>query len=96
MRAIYKPFTEAFIERARAVKVGNGLEEGVEMGPVANHRRVEAMEMLVADAVSKGAKLLLGGERPRNSGYFYPADGPRRSCPAMPGSCARSRSARSR
>ncbi|MDH4985340.1 NAD-dependent succinate-semialdehyde dehydrogenase [Aminobacter anthyllidis] len=69
---VYKSFTEAFIERARAVKVGNGLEEGIEMGPVANHRRVEAMEMLVADAVSKGAKLLLGGERPRNSGYFYP------------------------
>lgn len=69
---VYKSFTEAFIERARAVRVGNGLEEGVEMGPVANHRRVEAMEVLVADAVSKGAKLLLGGERPRNSGYFYP------------------------
>ena len=70
--SVYKSFTEAFIERARAVKVGNGLDDGTEMGPVANHRRVEAMEMLVADAVSKGARLLLGGERPRNSGYFYP------------------------
>ncbi len=68
----YKPFTDAFVERARAVKTGNGLEEGIEMGPVANHRRVEAMEALVADAVSKGAKLLAGGERPGNRGYFYP------------------------
>lgn len=69
---VYKAFTEAFLERARAVKMGNGLEDGVEMGPVANHRRVEAMEALVADAVGKGAKLLLGGDRPKNSGYFYP------------------------
>jgi succinate-semialdehyde dehydrogenase/glutarate-semialdehyde dehydrogenase len=69
---VYKQFTDAFVERARAVKVGNGLDAGTDMGPVANHRRVEAMESLVADAVSKGAKLLLGGERPRNSGYFYP------------------------
>ncbi|MGO4833326.1 aldehyde dehydrogenase family protein, partial [Rhizobiaceae sp. 2RAB30] len=68
----YKPFTDAFVERARAVKTGNGLEEGIEMGPVANHRRVEAMEALVADAVSKGARLLAGGERPGNRGYFYP------------------------
>ncbi|PLP55935.1 NAD-dependent succinate-semialdehyde dehydrogenase [Mesorhizobium loti] len=69
---LYKPFTDAFVERARAVKTGNGLEEGTEMGPVANHRRVEALEALVADAVSKGAKLLTGGERPANRGYFYP------------------------
>lgn len=69
---IYKPFTEAFLERARVVKTGNGLEDGTEMGPVANHRRIEALEALVADAVSKGAKLLTGGERSGNRGYFYP------------------------
>lgn len=68
---IYKPFTTAFVERARMVKTGNGLDEGTEMGPVANHRRIEAMEALVADAVSKGAKLLTGGERSGNRGYFY-------------------------
>ena len=69
---LYKPFTDAFVERARLVKTGNGLEEGTEMGPVANHRRIEALEALVADAVSKGAKLLTGGERSGNRGYFYP------------------------
>lgn len=69
---IFKPFTEAFVARAKAVRVGNGLEDGVEMGPMANHRRVEAMEMLVADAVQAGAKLMTGGERPGNSGYFFP------------------------
>ncbi|MFD9902055.1 NAD-dependent succinate-semialdehyde dehydrogenase [Mesorhizobium sp. UC22_110] len=69
---LYRPFTDAFVERARQVKTGNGLDEGTEMGPVANHRRVEALEALVADAVSKGAKLLTGGERPANRGYFYP------------------------
>lgn len=69
---LYKPFTDAFLERARLVKTGNGLDEGTEMGPVANHRRIEALEALVADAVSKGAKLLIGGERSGNRGYFYP------------------------
>ena len=69
---LYKPFTDAFVERARLVKTGNGLEEGTEMGPVANHRRVEALEALVADAVSKGVKLRTGGVRPGNRGYFYP------------------------
>ncbi|CAM5355514.1 NAD-dependent succinate-semialdehyde dehydrogenase [Mycolicibacterium aubagnense] len=69
---LYRPFTDAFLERARLVKTGNGLDEGTEMGPVANHRRIEALEALVADAVSKGAKLLIGGERPANRGYFYP------------------------
>lgn len=69
---IYKPFTDAFLERARVVKTGNGLDEGTEMGPVANHRRIEALEALVADAVSKGARLLIGGARSGNRGYFYP------------------------
>jgi succinate-semialdehyde dehydrogenase/glutarate-semialdehyde dehydrogenase len=54
------------------VKMGNGLAPETEMGPTANHRRVEAMEMLVADALAKGAKLLCGGERPKGPGYFYP------------------------
>jgi succinate-semialdehyde dehydrogenase/glutarate-semialdehyde dehydrogenase len=42
------------------------------MGPVANRRRLEAMEMFVADATSKGARLLTGGNRIGNRGYHYP------------------------
>jgi succinate-semialdehyde dehydrogenase/glutarate-semialdehyde dehydrogenase len=42
------------------------------MGPVANHRRIEAMEALVADARDRGARVLVGGERLKRPGYFFP------------------------
>jgi succinate-semialdehyde dehydrogenase/glutarate-semialdehyde dehydrogenase len=42
------------------------------MGPLANHRRIEALETLVADARAKGARVLAGGERLGNRGYFFP------------------------
>ncbi len=69
---IYKKFTEAFTEKAEAVKVGDGLDPRTQMGPLANNRRIEAMEMFVADAKAKGARLLTGGERIGNRGYYYP------------------------
>lgn len=54
------------------MKIGDGLDAATEMGPLANHRRIEAMEGLVADAVAAGARLLTGGERIGNRGYFFP------------------------
>jgi succinate-semialdehyde dehydrogenase / glutarate-semialdehyde dehydrogenase len=69
---IYKKFTDAFAEKARAIKVGEGLDPANQMGPLANHRRIEAMEMFVADAKAKGARVLAGGERLGNRGYFFP------------------------
>lgn len=69
---VFGAYRDAFVAHAKAVKMGNGLDPDTEMGPTANHRRVEAMEMLVADALAKGAKLLCGGERPKGPGYFYP------------------------
>lgn len=71
-KSIYAAFTKAFAERALAVKVGNGFDAQTEMGPLANHRRIEAMETLVADAKAKGARILSGGERLGNRGYFFP------------------------
>ncbi|WP_157188245.1 NAD-dependent succinate-semialdehyde dehydrogenase [Nitratireductor pacificus] len=68
----FDTFTASFVERARSVKIGDGLDAATEMGPLANHRRIEAMEGLVADAVSAGARLLAGGERIGNRGYFFP------------------------
>lgn len=70
--SIYRSFTDAFVEAAKNIRVGNGLEDGVQMGPVANDRRVAALEELVADAQARGARLLLGGQRLKNSGYFFP------------------------
>jgi succinate-semialdehyde dehydrogenase / glutarate-semialdehyde dehydrogenase len=70
--AIYRDFTNAFAERARSVKVGDGLDPANQMGPLANHRRIETMEAMVADATAKGARLLAGGSRIGNRGYYYP------------------------
>ena len=55
----------------KGIKVGNGLEDGVQMGPMANARRPEAMDRLIGDAVSAGGRLLTGGERVGNQGFFY-------------------------
>ena len=67
----YEPFVEGFTERAKAVKVGNGLEDGVQMGPLIADRRLEVMEGFVADAKNHGASVTTGGERMGNQGYFY-------------------------
>jgi len=68
---LYEPFVDRFIAAAKAVKVGNGLEEGTQMGPLAHERRIPWVETLVADARQKGAELRTGGERIGNKGYFY-------------------------
>jgi succinate-semialdehyde dehydrogenase / glutarate-semialdehyde dehydrogenase len=68
---VYEGFVERFTAAAQAIKIGNGLEEGVTMGPLANERRIPAIEGLVQDAVQQGAKLKAGGKRIGNKGYFY-------------------------
>ncbi|MGE0239218.1 MAG: NAD-dependent succinate-semialdehyde dehydrogenase, partial [Parvibaculaceae bacterium] len=69
---LYETFTRTFVETARAIRIGNGLDPSTQMGPVANQRRIEAMETMVADARTKGARLLAGGERLGNRGYYFP------------------------
>ena len=68
---VYERFRDGFAERAKALKVGDGLVDGTQMGPMANPRRPDAMERLIGDAVKAGAKLNAGGERLGNQGYFY-------------------------
>jgi succinate-semialdehyde dehydrogenase/glutarate-semialdehyde dehydrogenase len=68
---VYEPFVEKFVAASKAIVVGNGLEAGVTMGPLANARRVAAMEGFVADAVQKGATVKTGGARRGNKGYFF-------------------------
>ncbi len=68
---IYDQFREGFVRRAKAIKLGNGLEEGTQMGPMANARGTEGIAKKVADAVEHGAKLHTGGERVGNQGFFY-------------------------
>ena len=64
-------FAAAFAAHARSLKVGDGLGEGVQMGPLANPRRLVAMAEFTADAVNRGAELLAGGERIGGSGNFW-------------------------
>lgn len=68
---IYDDFVSGFAKRAGALKIGNGLDDGVQMGPMANPRRPDAMEKLIGDATAKGAKLHTGGERIGNQGFYY-------------------------
>ncbi|KKB62136.1 aldehyde dehydrogenase [Robbsia andropogonis] len=70
-RGVVDAFTEAMVSAARAIKVGNGLDESTRMGALANDRRLGAMERLVADARAKGARVVTGGERIGDKGYFY-------------------------
>ena len=69
--SIFERFRDGFIEGAKKVVVGNGLDAATTMGPMSNPRRPEAMDRLIGDAVAKGAKLGTGGERVGNQGYFY-------------------------
>jgi len=64
-------FLDGFIKAMEATKVGNGLEADTEMGPLANERRIPAIEEMITDATQKGAGLATGGERIGNKGYFF-------------------------
>jgi len=67
----YRQFVDDFAAAANAVNVGDGLVDGVGMGPVAHRRRLETMEALTADAVARGARVAAGGARIGNQGYFF-------------------------
>ena len=71
-RRILPEFTEGFVAAMKAVTVGDGLEDGVQMGPLANARRRDAVHALVTDAARRGARILLGGEPAPGPGFFYP------------------------
>lgn len=71
-RSRYDAFVDRFTAAASALRVGNGLEEGTQMGPLANARRVEAMERFVRDAVERGAAIMTGGRRLNRPGFFWP------------------------
>ncbi|MBO9500058.1 MAG: NAD-dependent succinate-semialdehyde dehydrogenase [Novosphingobium sp.] len=69
--AIYEKFLAGFAARTAQVPVGDGLDPGHRMGPLANLRRPDAVESLVRDAQAKGARTLAGGERIDGEGFFF-------------------------
>jgi succinate-semialdehyde dehydrogenase/glutarate-semialdehyde dehydrogenase len=68
---VYGRFVARFTEYAKSLKLGDGLEKGVTMGPLANSRRIDAMETFVNDAKDRGGKIATGGARHGNQGYFF-------------------------
>ncbi|MBB3979168.1 succinate-semialdehyde dehydrogenase/glutarate-semialdehyde dehydrogenase [Rhizobium azooxidifex] len=67
----YGRFVDGFVAATKGVKVGSGLDPASTMGPLANERRIPALEELIADAVEQGGKLETGGRRIGNSGNFF-------------------------
>ena len=70
--AVADAFAEKLTEAMGALKVGNGLEEGIDVGPLVNADTRDKVHAFVEDAVAKGAKLRLGGELPGGKGFYYP------------------------
>ncbi len=68
-----KHFTESFVKKTLTLKIGNGLEKNIQLGPITTKKRLEEIEKLVDYTKKEGAKVLCGGKRPAgfNKGYFY-------------------------
>ncbi|MCL6627926.1 MAG: aldehyde dehydrogenase family protein, partial [Alicyclobacillus shizuokensis] len=70
-RPIYEEFVQKLAERMGSMRVGNGLEDGVTVGPLIEPAAIEKVKRHVADAVAKGARLVVGGEAKPAPGWFY-------------------------
>jgi len=68
---VYDRFLKRFTDNAKALKLGDGMEKDTTMGPLANARRLDAMDSFVADAKSRGGKVVTGGNRSGNQGFFF-------------------------
>jgi len=69
---VHDRFVEALLAAFATVRMGDGADPATTMGPMANMRRIEALEALVEDAVAQGARLRIGGKRTGESGTFFP------------------------
>ncbi len=70
---VHAEFSKKLTDRMAGLKMGNGLTEGVALGPLVNKEGRDKVRELVEDAVKKGARILTGGKQPEGKGYFYPA-----------------------
>jgi succinate-semialdehyde dehydrogenase / glutarate-semialdehyde dehydrogenase len=70
---VHAEFARKLTTKMAALKMGNGLDEGVALGPLVNAEGRDKVVELVADAVKRGAKVLTGGKKPEGPGFFYPA-----------------------
>jgi succinate-semialdehyde dehydrogenase/glutarate-semialdehyde dehydrogenase len=70
---VHDEFAKKLTAKMSALKMGNGLDDGVTLGPLVNEDGRQKVMTLVEDAVKKGAKVLTGGKKPDGPGFFYPA-----------------------
>jgi succinate-semialdehyde dehydrogenase/glutarate-semialdehyde dehydrogenase len=70
---VHDAFAAKLREKMGSLKMGNGLDDGVHVGPLVNAEGRDKVIQLVDDAVKKGAKVLVGGKAPGGPGFFYPA-----------------------
>jgi alpha-ketoglutaric semialdehyde dehydrogenase len=68
-KSVYKEFTSRFVERAKKLRVGNGLDPGVDMGPCINEQQLNTVMEYVQIGQTEGAKLLTGGHRLTDGAY---------------------------
>jgi len=68
---VYDKFAQKLSEKVAAMKVGNGIEDGVMQGPMIDMKGVEKVEEHIADAVAKGARVVTGGKRHAKGGTFF-------------------------
>lgn len=70
-RNAYERFVQRFVEATENLVIGDGMEPGTQVGPLANERQLEKMAALVEDAVAQGATVLTGGKRINRPGFFF-------------------------
>jgi len=70
---VHGEFAKKLTDKMAALKMGNGLDDGVALGPLINEAGRDKVIELVDDAVQRGAKILTGGKKPAGPGFFYPA-----------------------
>jgi succinate-semialdehyde dehydrogenase/glutarate-semialdehyde dehydrogenase len=70
-KSVLDAFTEKLVAKVAALKTGPGLDPATTQGPLVNKSGVDKTAEHVEDAVSKGAKIAIGGKRPDNAGFFY-------------------------
>jgi succinate-semialdehyde dehydrogenase/glutarate-semialdehyde dehydrogenase len=70
---VHDEFAKKLTDKMKSLKMGNGLDEGVNLGPLVNKDGRDKVIELVDDALKKGAKILVGGKTPDGPGFFYPA-----------------------
>ena len=70
--SIYDDFAKELVEYAATITVGDGSQQGTDLGPIQNRMQYEKLQNLIADAKNKGLRFLSGGTFPADKGYFMP------------------------